>query len=122
MICFSGGVKSNQRQGNMTNNRAAGAGNNRTGNMGNQRQGNVGNQRQGNMGNQNRMSGGPAGRGPVGGNAQRNMRGPMNNGGNAGQMNQMNRFSGNKFGGKIANKNYFSEDILFPLLSQFSNI
>merc|ERR1712165_269733 len=66
---------------------------------GNQRQGNVGNQRQGNMGNQNRMSGGPAGRGPVGGNAQRNARGPMNNGGSAGQMNQMPRFSGNKFGG-----------------------
>merc|ERR1712223_1292759 len=94
-----GGMKTNQRQGNVTNNRSAGAGNNRSGNMGNQRQGNVGNQRPGNMGNQNRMSGGPAGRGPAGGNAQRNVRGPMNNGGSEGHMNQMPRFSGNKFGG-----------------------
>ena len=106
-------MKTNQRQGNVTNNRSAGAGNNRSGNMGNQRQGNVGNQRQGNMGNQNRMSGGPAGRGPAGGNAQRNVRGPMNNGGNAGQMNQMQRFSGNKFGGKLVKSLMTNQLILY---------
>ena len=95
-------MKSNPRQGNMGNNRTPGAGNNRPGNMGNQRQGNMGNQRQGNMGNQNRMGAGTVGRGPATSNPQRNMRGPMNNAGSGGQMNQMSRFSGNKFGGKTS--------------------
>ena len=46
------------------------------------------------------MNTGPSNRGPATGNQQRNMRGPMNNAGAGNQMNQMSRFSGNKFGGK----------------------
>ena len=96
-----GGMKSNQRQGNMGNIRQGNVGNNRQGNMGNNRQGNMSNQRQGNVGNQNRMGGGAVGRGPPAGNQQRNFRVPMNAGGSGGQMNPMSRFSGNKFGGKV---------------------
>merc|ERR1712150_266840 len=90
-----GGMKTNPRQGNMGNNRPTA--NNRPANAGAQRQGNMGNQRQGSMGN--RTNTGAGGRGPATGNQQRNARGPMNNGGSGGQMNQMSRFSGNKFGG-----------------------